>query len=117
MENDKKELWTLYYEHKFGSDISIYESAEEATLSAIDIILDWVHDEVREKGQQLEVLKHILEKQYDRAIEMYQEYSGREYITIERHTPHENGSFNEEELVEKAKAKFKKLKEEGDQDG
>ena len=104
------ELWVLEYEHEYGSDVSVYESYDEARLSAIDIVLTWVHE--LDEQSQFEVLKFILEKQYDKAIEMYEEYRYGERLIISKRNLHGDGQFDEEKLVEIAKEKFKKLKEE-----
>ena len=60
----------LVYTHRHGVDVSFYETEEQATLSAIDIILDWAHE--LDWDNQKAVLDLIVEGSFAEAQEKYE---------------------------------------------
>jgi hypothetical protein len=77
-------VWTLFYEHKHGADISVYATKRGAELSAMGVVLDFLDDFTGgdEKAAQ-EVKTLIAQKDWAGVKARLAKCPSREYIEID----------------------------------
>lgn len=96
------EFWALIYTHRHGTDVTLYKTRDEAVLGKVQLILEWIKDEISSAKIRKQILKLISEGQWDEASCMYEDESN-EFFEIAKT---EVGS------VEDLDSEQKRLKEE-----
>jgi len=105
----------LTYEHKHGTDVSVYAIEGKALRSAVDIVLNWISD-VTDMTTQRQILQEIVSGDYWEALDAWSTWQNEvslepESLVIEE-TPVQTESPSVRVLRERA-CKVQKELEEG----
>ena len=73
---------TLSYEHKHGTDLTVYDSEEAAIESAQEIMRENVDDWEDKEAEYLK-MKDLIENNPIEAMNEWSDYSVSEYMTVE----------------------------------
>lgn len=69
---ERTNIWLLVYRHKHGHDYNVFGNEEDAKIGACSIILEWMCD-LEDIETEETLLLLITQKEWDKAIESYQE--------------------------------------------
>ena len=110
-DQDSQFVHIVRYHHKYGDDIAIYTTSEQAFLGVItEIVLEWSHELPADKEK--EVLTLILEKKWDEAIDCYCDFSQEEICLYTREVA--PTQFSEEKVFKGVQKRLDSRKEEED---
>lgn len=73
-------FWTLIYNHRHGTEVSLYQTYDGARLSACTTIIHWAEEVEREKGR--EVLQLIADGKFSEAMKMWPEISNESFEIV-----------------------------------
>lgn len=104
------ETCVLIYEHRFGSDVSVYKDRKSAEISAACIALEWISD-IEDPDIAQEIISHIEAERYVDAVSLYCQHT-QEEMTLQSVTVYEGQGDLKEALI-----RAKKVIEESEDDG
>lgn len=78
-------VWVLIYEHRHGSDITVYATEQLAQGGAKELIEQYLDQEVQRQDARAAIRAALKANLLSDATELYNDHSG-EYVTISKQT-------------------------------